>query len=102
MLLLGDNVKIDMRRFGHQLLNRKIVKITAQSMDGGPPYDRLRYSIFSYKRCGRMGRVPSREGHDMRSEISCKLQAGFQRTLALYYFIPATYNVAHIQLCAQG
>src|SRR5215472_3356119 len=102
MPLLSDNVKIDIRRFRHELLNRQIVRIPAQSTDGGSPNNRLRYSILSYKRCSRMGRIPSREWNDMRSEISRKLQAGFQRTLALYYFIPITYNVDYIELCAQG
>ncbi len=44
--LLRDDVQIDVRRLGHELLDREIVQIFFQSMQRGAAEDRLRDSLL--------------------------------------------------------
>ncbi len=71
-------------------------------MHGRPPYNRLRYSILSYKSGSGASSVPAGEWNDIRSEISSKLQAGFQGALSVRQLVAIAQNVQHVEFCTEG
>jgi hypothetical protein len=101
MALLGDDMQIDVRGFRHELLDRQVIQVLAQTMQSGPSDDGLRDPVLTNIGRRRTGSVASREIHDGRTEVPGKLKARFQRSLSFRILVAPARNMQNVQLCAE-
>src|ERR1700748_1448603 len=100
--LLRHDVEIDVRRFRHKFLNCEKVQILLDSLQRGASEDRLGHSVLPDKSCGRDCDTRSLEMYDLRAELLCELNIGFESSgFRLRYGTVALY-VQHEKLGVNG
>ena len=98
MCLLGDDMEIDVRGFGHKLLNGEIVKVFAQAVQSRSADNGLGDALLANIGRGDASRVASCEVHDRGTEVFCELQAGFEGALTLRDGVAVTGYVKDVEL----